>query len=159
MSFHDLFEASSRIYQILNKNIKLNKLDSVLQPNQNYLDCDNKKVNFLFDDECFTMSKISEDNKGELVNTTTLDDYVFNNSLKVVDLIKMDIEGSEINALKGAIKTIKKFKPNLIISAYHSPYQLVEILAFLLKLNMNYYISVPRNALVHPIVYANIKQL
>ncbi|MFM1756572.1 MAG: hypothetical protein RL621_1538 [Bacteroidota bacterium] len=38
---------------------------------------------------------------------------------KKVDIIKMDVEGSEANALIGAKKTIQKWRPQLIISAYH----------------------------------------
>ncbi|NVN88997.1 MAG: FkbM family methyltransferase [Desulfuromonadales bacterium] len=44
-----------------------------------------------------------------------------------VTLIKMDIEGAEIEALNGARKTIARCNPRLIISAYHRRNDLFEI--------------------------------
>ncbi len=35
------------------------------------------------------------------------------------DLIKLDVEGEELNALLGAAQTIAMFKPKLIVSCYH----------------------------------------
>lgn len=44
-----------------------------------------------------------------------------------VTFIKMDIEGAELSALKGAECILKKFKPNLAISLYHKNEDLYEI--------------------------------
>ncbi len=48
----------------------------------------------------------------------SIDDYVRSNDIRV-DVIKMDIEGGEGSALDGAVETISKFRPRLMISAYH----------------------------------------
>ena len=50
---------------------------------------------------------------------TTLDDYAATRKLRRVDLIKMDIEGSERGALSGAASVVREFRPKLTISAYH----------------------------------------
>jgi len=42
-------------------------------------------------------------------------------------MIKMDVEGSELDALQGAESTIKKHQPLLAICAYHRPADLCEI--------------------------------
>ena len=50
---------------------------------------------------------------------TTLDHYVGEKNLPRVDFIKMDVEGAELDILKGAASTIMRFKPILAFSAYH----------------------------------------
>lgn len=48
------------------------------------------------------------------VSTLTLDDFVAQTGL-VPNLVKMDIEGAEFDAIKGMIKTIENAKPHLIL--------------------------------------------
>ena len=58
---------------------------------------------------------------------TTLDGYAEKNALDRVDFIKMDIEGYELPALRGARNIIKRFRPRLAISLYHKPVDMFEI--------------------------------
>jgi FkbM family methyltransferase len=53
------------------------------------------------------------------IKATSLDSFVENTNLKRLNFIKMDIEGAEVEALEGAVKTISKFKPNFAIASYH----------------------------------------
>ncbi len=55
------------------------------------------------------------------VSTRSIDDLVSEAGLDRVDYIKMDVEGSEAAALRGAAQTIRRFRPKLGISAYHLP--------------------------------------
>lgn len=57
---------------------------------------------------------------------------------KHITFIKMDIEGAEMKALKGAEKTIRDLKPKLAISVYHKLEDMVNIMAYLSKLNPEY---------------------
>ena len=50
----------------------------------------------------------------------------------------MDIEGAEPDALEGALKTIKKFKPKLAISIYHNLGDYSQIIPWLNSLNLKY---------------------
>lgn len=64
--------------------------------------------------------------KVSIIRSSTIDSIL--NGVDV-DLIKLDVEGAESNALDGASSTILRCAPNLIISLYHKTddlYQLIE---------------------------------
>jgi FkbM family methyltransferase len=73
------------------------------------------------------MISVSEAPDGEL-EAGPIDDAI----REQVDLIKMDIEGAEIPALRGSLRTLKS-GPDLAIAAYHRPDDLVQLPAFLGK--------------------------
>ena len=68
-------------------------------------------------------SRISE-NGTEVVPVDTIDHVC---SSDKVTFIKMDIEGSELEALRGAADVIRRDKPKLAISIYHKPKDYFEI--------------------------------
>jgi hypothetical protein len=49
------------------------------------------------------------------VETRTLDDLVRDTGLEVVDLVKIDVEGHELEVLKGAKNAIERFLPTIFI--------------------------------------------
>lgn len=69
------------------------------------------------------------------VMVTTIDDVVGNDK---VTFIKMDVEGAELESLKGAAETIKRNAPRLAICIYHKQEDLWTIPSYILKLNSNY---------------------
>lgn len=56
-----------------------------------------------------------------------------------VGVIKMDVEGFEYNAVKGALETIRRDRPVLLISAYHTGRDFFEILPMLRALGKDYH--------------------
>lgn len=62
----------------------------------------------------------------ETVSITTVDTYVAEHALDI-GLIKLDVEGVELEVIKGALKTIERCKPVLLISLYHDPKDFFEI--------------------------------
>jgi hypothetical protein len=72
------------------------------------------------------------------VTTISIDDLVKVKNLPRVDFIKMDIEGAELSALKGAEQTLRDFRPRLAISLYHNESDLIEIPEFINSLNLGY---------------------
>ena len=54
------------------------------------------------------------------VSSISLDDIVAQGHVDRVDFVKMDIEGAEARALRGAVDTLGRFRPRLALAAYHS---------------------------------------
>jgi FkbM family methyltransferase len=54
------------------------------------------------------------------------------------NLIKMDVEGGEIDALQGAGSTISRFRPGLAVSLYHRPEDLWQIPLLIDSWNLGY---------------------
>ncbi len=88
----------------------------------------------VWDHDDFLNLSVNEHNAGEnsvvlevshkssvRVPLTTIDELVAELKLPRVDFIKMDIEGAEKNALKGARATLNHFRPHMSISSEHLP--------------------------------------
>lgn len=74
--------------------------------------------------------------KGDVEIKVTSIDEILNG--KPVTFIKLDIEGSEMEAIKGAEKTIKLYKPKLAICVYHKPEDIIDIPLKILEMNPSY---------------------
>lgn len=62
------------------------------------------------------MGSFADPNGNSLIQCVKIDDCIPNFS---ANLIKMDIEGYEFDALKGAEELLRKYRPRLAISVYH----------------------------------------
>lgn len=71
------------------------------------------------------------------VSTIKLDDFCKNNSVKP-SYIALDIEGSELDVLKGGKNIIEKCRPTLAISIYHKREHLFQIINYLHEINSSY---------------------
>lgn len=68
--------------------------------------------------------------------TVTLDHLL--QDVTVPLFIKLDIEGAELEALRGSARTFAKLRPMWAISVYHKPSDLAEVFTFFEGLNMGY---------------------
>ena len=57
---------------------------------------------------------------------------------ELVNVVKLDVEGAEIETLKGMRKIIESQKPALLVSAYHLPEHLYEIIDLIDSWNLGY---------------------
>lgn len=70
--------------------------------------------------------------------SVSIDDLIERHSISEVGFIKMDIEGAELPALRGAERTLRRFRPKLAIAVYHSPADYYTIPQWLDSLGLGY---------------------
>ena len=129
-------EASPTIFEMLKSNCKLNNLvfpgSNVLLINKAISDKDDITTEFYEKHSMSTMLKEFLTNLSstiltnkdqlnkKLVRTVTIDNLVETIGVNEISLLKIDVEGAEVLALKGAIKTLTHKKIKNMVIEYHS---------------------------------------
>lgn len=133
------FEADKENFRILDQNING---DRIVKINKGVYSDDNGLgfVSFSENDDNKGTSGMSYAVKeGEQytyrIDTCRIDDVVRE---EMITMINMDIEGSELQALQGAINTLKRSVPKMAISVYHKKSDLLLIPAFISNIDKNY---------------------
>jgi FkbM family methyltransferase len=138
------FEPTPDVYSVLLSNVENNEPQNVIYPICAAAGSEKGKASFK------TFTGKSEGNRisvtGELeVDVVQLDSFVAEHEIQKVDFIKMDIEGAEGAALKGAERIIRDFHPKLAICIYHRMADHWEIPRQILSINPNYEFYVRHN--------------
>ena len=114
-------EAHPETYRTLNLIIEANSIDNVICSN---IAVSDKKAKIFIETRAnHAENQIIADgiNKpagnGEFVQSVRLDDYVKINKIEKINLLKMNIEGAELHAIKGMTESIKKID-NIAISCH-----------------------------------------
>lgn len=94
-----------------------------------------------------------DENGNESVMVESIDSMVGSEN---VSYIKMDIEGFELEALKGAKNTIQRCHPRLLVCLYHKPEDVIEIPQYILELDSSYkfYVRIYSNTYMETLLYA-----
>lgn len=117
-------EGHSYAFDILKEGMEALKEQLLLNKDQHNITPVLKALSDSSGDKVFISSpspgaRIETNKTDTTVDTVTIDDFVAAEKIDRVNFIKMDIEGAEIPAIKGAETTIRTFKPKLAISVYH----------------------------------------
>ena len=128
------FEPNSNVLDRIEKFIKQSKFGNVELINAG-LWSENTTLSFLVNDNAPGGGAI--DPTGTIkIDVVTLDSIVTDD--ENISFIKMDVEGAEIEALKGMRKTILQCKPKLAISIYHKAFDYIDIPEYILTLVSDY---------------------
>jgi FkbM family methyltransferase len=120
------FEPGATNYQYLVENAAANGLDNVVAIKLGLLDR-TTDVEFCYVESVAGCSFIpgNDVREGvvEKVHCVSLDEWVVANEIERLDLVKLDAEGAEIAVLQGALNTLNRFRPRLIVEFNPTPMQ------------------------------------
>ncbi len=123
------------------KNLNLNDDKVTYYPYGLY--SENKKINF---DQRGIGSSITEEG-GDIIEVIRLDDLLTQEQKDKITFIKLDVEGSELEALTGMQGIIKKNRPKLAICVYHKTEHFWQVPFLIKSLNPDYKIYYRQHAL------------
>lgn len=111
------FEPNPKVLNYAKKNCSLNGFKNI---QLNNFGLGNTKSSFQMAqiNDNLGMNKIvtsSESSQSFLIDVEVFDDYVEREKLSKIDVMKIDVEGFEMNVLLGAAKSIAKWKPFLFV--------------------------------------------
>ena len=129
------FEPDPKNYALLLETICREKISNVVPLN---IGLYSQKSELSFDMQGTASSSVKEDGN-IVVKVDKLDNIIDDEK---VSFIKMDIEGAELEALKGSERIIRNNTPKLAICVYHKPEDIIEIPFFVLSLNPTYKLAI-----------------
>lgn len=133
------FEPTKENFRLLKRTLELNNSKRVIPVNKALgAESGNLEIHYRAENIGGSSAIFSDERTiAERVEVTTLDDFVREHNIKV-GFIKVDIEGFEMEFLKGAKKTITAQKPAMLISVYHQPSDYFGIKPLIESWNLGY---------------------
>lgn len=122
------FEPDTKNYKRLLKNIEMNNTRNIVPVNVGlwskktslkFSNC-GKAVSQVWEDSILQKreTKVSDDELIE-VDVDSLDNQMHKLGIKKIDFIKMDVEGSEVEVIRGAKNLLRENNVNLAVASYH----------------------------------------
>lgn len=153
------FEFMKENIDIFNKNMELNPKykDRISLVERPLGTVSNEKLYSVFNGPGTSISG-KKHPKAEEFETISIDDFVKQNNVEKIDFIKLDVEMSEEAVLRGAIETIRKFKPKLAVCAYHKEDDLIVLPKLIKEILPEYKLYLDHNTIMNneTVIYAKV---
>lgn len=107
-------EPDQTMYAIASEYVRLKGIKNIVGVNRGAY---SYETEIAFENDFASGSSRIDESGTNKIKTISIDEMLRGEK---VNFIKMDIEGAEMEALKGADKSITKYKPNLAICIYHA---------------------------------------
>lgn len=139
------FEPGERAYAAMEKRVARLMEENAIDPAQIRLEqkgCGNSDASgILMEGTSGTSNHLVFEGQGKNVEIVTLDQYFYDFS-DAISYIKADVEGAELDLLKGASQIIQRDRPALAICIYHTPRDMYIIPHYIKKLVPEYQMAV-----------------
>ena len=124
-------EPDKRNFKKLNKYVSENALSDKIIPINAGVWSENAegKFNSSANRNSSISSTVSHESRSDFVPLVAIDSITD----EKIDYIKYDVEGAELEALKGSFKTIEKHRPRLLVSAYHRSEDIFSLVNYVKK--------------------------
>lgn len=109
------FEPNINVYNSFCKSIFKNNLNELIIPVYSAVGNQNCNIKLYLNNASSNIINSENSKEFNEVKMVTIDKYFQENNLKRCDLIKIDVDGIELDILKGSIKTLKKLRPIFIV--------------------------------------------
>ena len=160
------FEPEPATFRCLVRNVERNALQKQVMCVQAGVTRTPGQFTLILEDHCFTMHHLDNpaspggavalapapSTRTETVQCVTIDDTIKSTGWNRCDLIKMDIEGAELEALEGAAETIARYKPRLTLACYHKPCDPYSLTATIKRICADYNVVVSREGHLYAFV-------
>jgi len=114
------FDLNDKQLEILKKNSSRNKITNLNIVNKGLWSNSTTFLNLSDDDDLAFATQVDNSDRS---NTVTIDEYMAKNNISTVGLIMLDIEGSELEVLKGAEQQLQKPAgecPNIVFEIHRT---------------------------------------
>jgi FkbM family methyltransferase len=118
------FEPAPATFALLQETIRINNQESIVEPRSEAMGLENGQTVFYVSDTVADNSNSLVSYKGDRtlypidVTILTVDSFVKSKQLDKVSFLKIDVEGAEYDAIRGAEKTLLEKRPAVILAIH-----------------------------------------